>query len=317
MNRVLLINLEFDCAGVSWALRNALNSVPNWSASSVIFRTTPMAPNSDFKFLSVDCIAKMALEYDILHFNNWIWTHRPGDAFSFAPRSEYGIAHPFEHLRGKRKFVFHFHGGAHQLRPQYWVDECARMDARILKCDPISPIPGATWLPNVLNLDTITESTAPDSPLRVSIMGALSDNRRNNGVIRHSLNYLSQSCGMEYSFFDSIPYAEALRFRSDFNVSIDNLTQGFVGMWSWESLALGQAVMARLDPDTLSAYAGMFGSPPPIINTANIDHIGKWVAQFQSQPSLLSKLRSDSRAWALKHYTPGKVVRNYIEFYKS
>ncbi|MFA5186621.1 MAG: hypothetical protein WC551_09115 [Patescibacteria group bacterium] len=313
MTRVLLINLEFDCAGVSWNLRNALNRVKGWDASSIIYRTTPMAENSDFKFLYTDCVVKMASEYDILHFNNWIWTHKPGSAFDFFMRNEYEVGHPFEKYVGKKQFVFHFHGGFHQFRPQYWLDECKKVGAKVIKCDPIAPIPGAAWLPNILNLSDIPTSMATQSPIKVAIMGPVSDNRRNNGVIQRSLNYI----GAKYQLFNSILYAEAIRQRLEFNVSIDNLTQGFIGMWGWESLAMGQALMARIDPGAAAAYEETFGTPPPILNTPNIDFIGKFIADFQEHPDLLQTQRKMAHEWATTHYTPERMVERYVDFYKA
>ncbi len=313
MTKVLLINLEFDCAGVAWNLRNALNATKGWDAASVVFRPTPMAPNSDFQFLYVDEVVKMANEYDILHFNNWIWTHLPGKAFDFFMRNEYENGHPFEKLEGKKQFVFHFHGGFHQFRPQYWLDECKRVGARIIKCDPIAPIPGATWLPNVLDLSQLPASITGESPVKMAIMGSLSDNRRNNGVIQRSLNYI----GLNHKFFGSIPYADAIQQRLDYNVSIDNLTQGFIGMWGWESMAMGQALMVRIDPLAAGSYETAFGAPPPILNTPNIDFIGKYIADYQAHPEELRRQREISRAWAATYYTPERMVRNYVDFYKE
>jgi hypothetical protein len=272
-----------------------------------------MAENSDFKFLYVDEVVKMAEEYDILHFNNWIWTHKPGKAFDFFMRNEYETGHPFEKYAGKKQFVFHFHGGFHQFRPLYWLDTCKAAGAKIIKCDPIAPIPGATWLPNVLDMRGIPASLAGAHPINVAIMGPVSDIRRNNGIIQRSLNYY----GIQHRMFNSVPYAAALDLRTVYNTSIDNLTQGFIGMWGWESLAMGQALMARIDPVAADSYAEVFGSPPPILNTPNIDFIGKYIADYQAHPEELQRQRERSREWATTCYTPERAVEQYVSFYKT
>ena len=317
--KVLLINLEFDCAGVSWHLRNALNSIPGWEACSIVKRHTPAAPYADYCYCEIDDITKAAEGFDILHFNNWIWTHKPNtNAFLFHPYNEYGEGHPFEKLVGKKKFVFHFHGGFHQLNPAYWVRECKLADASILKCDPIAPIPYATWLPNVLDLSTIRPHTVPyNDGVRVAIHNDTADGRRNNKVIVQSLDYLSHTQPITHQCFSNMLRYEALELRRSYNLSIDNLTQGFTGMWGWESLALGHVLLSRYDPRTLTAYKKMFGEDVPVRDVTNIDEMAEIAMFYVKHPNALQQDGENAIRWSHTHYTPSTIVRKYIDFYKN
>lgn len=317
--KVLLINLEFDCAGVSWHLRNALNATPGWSACSVVRRFTPAANKADFRYCEIEDVVYAAAGYDVLHFNNWIWTHKPSDdAFGFHPYNEWGEGHPFEKYVGKKKFVFHFHGGFHQLNPANWVMECKMADARMLKCDPIAPLPYATWLPNVLDIDGIEGRTTQECDgVRMALHGDVTDGRRNNKAIIASMGYLQRLHNVVCTPFNGIPRQEALALRRGYNVSVDNLTQGFVGMWGWESLAIGQVLMSRLDDRAGTAYCNMFDGEVPILNTSNVDYIGDRVMFYLKHPSALERDCRAASAWAHTHYRPEVIARKYVDFYES
>ena len=317
--RVLLINLEFDCAGVAWHLRNALNNIPGWKACSVVRRKTPAAPDCDWVYGEIEDVVHAAGEYDILHFNNWIWTHKPGDsAFNFHPFNEWGEHHPFEKLIGQKQFVFHFHGGYHQLDPSYWIRECRIANAKMLKCDPISPISGAKWLPNILDINNVHHQTVGYSDkVNIAIHSDITDGRRNNKVIVESLRYLAKTLPITHTCFNSIPRQQALELRRAYNISIDNLTQGFIGMWGWESLAMGQVLLSRLDPRTLKAYEEMFDALLPMQNTTNVDEIGEMVGFYSKHPSALQQDGEMALNWAYKYYQPENIVRKYVDFYQA
>lgn len=308
--RVLLINLEFDCAGVAWNLAGALRGLGH-ECKHVMNRPTYAARNTDVMFNSIEQVVSMCEWADVLHFNQWIWTHRPGvTPCGFQPSNEYSGASPFAPFLKIKRVVFHFHGGLHQLRPDYWVSECARVGARILKCDPITPIPGATWLPNVL--DNIEARVDRNAPFRVAVMGALSDQRRNNQQIQAALKYV----GMPHDFFGEIPRPEALQKRRQYAVTIDNLTQGFTGMWTWEALAMGQVPLARLCPEALMAYSAI-GAGCPIRNVPNIDHAVTEILRLQSDPPACADLERQGIAWMRDNYRADRIAQMYVDFYNA
>ena len=314
---ILHINLEFDCAGVSWELCKAINKFTEHEARHVMRRTTHAAYNTDKLFNNISEILHLVEWADILHFNQWIWTHIPGDAFSFIPCNEYPKDNPFTPYLKDKKVFFHFHGGFHQLSPDYWFSECERFGARMFKCDPYSRLASAKWMPNILDLSQIPYVPFNErNNTHITIMGSKNDTRRVNQLIDISFKYLQKYFPFTYSFFDEIPRGEALKMRSTTSITIDNTTQGFTGMWGWEALAMGQALMARLSDRTWDAYAGL-GGMPPIINVENIDDVAHIVTLLIDQRSNLESLCQISRDWALKNYNEERLVKLYVDEYAS
>jgi len=308
--KILLLNLEFDCGGASWNLMEAIRTChPGHEVRHAIFKTTYAAPNSDILFKRVEDLLPFCEWADVIHFNNWLWTHKPGNnRLGFYPVNEYGGPSPFESvLQDKSKtIVYHFHGGNHQLNPKYWLDECTRIGVRILKCDPLCPIPGATWLPNVLDLKPA--QVCRHQPFGVAIMGNVSDQRRNNYAIQSVLKYLD----IPHKFFGEVPRQIALVERRKYPVCIDNLTQGFAGMWTWEALAMGQVPIARLDPAVTVQYQGA-----PIVQCPNLDWVSFRLRRFQDDPVFWDQWSRAGVAWTEEHNSSAAVAGRYIEFYQK
>jgi hypothetical protein len=305
--KILLINLEFDCAGVAWNLAEAIRKYhPEHDVKHLVFRKTYAAQQTDIMAKSIDEAVALAEWADVLHFNQWIWTHIPGHwPMKFVAGNDYGEGCPFEHLFKDRRVVYHFHGGRHQLCPDYWLAECERVGAKTLKCDPIAPL-DATWLPNVLDVEP--KRVCIESPFRVAVMGAQSDIRRNNRQIGEMLETLQ----IPHEFFGEIPRAEALTKRRAFPVCVDNLTQGFVGMWTWEALAMGQVPLARLDPAAAMAY-----EKAPIVHCPNVDWLAYRLQQLRDDPRMWEQCSNDGVTWTQEHNSPADVSRRYLEFYLS
>ena len=135
-------------------------------------------------------------------------------------------------------------------------------------------------------------------------------------MIKDSLNYLKQYFSFHYQFIEGKQKQEAMKERRFFNLSIDNLTQGFIGMWGWESLAMGQVLFARLSPITREAYNGL-GGHCPIDSVENIDELANAIRFWISQPYLINQESKRIRKWMEKNYHPKKLVERYIEIYRS
>lgn len=312
--KILILNLEFDCAGVGWTLRNAINDRTDHLAYHVAHRQTFAAKNTDFRFNQVEELIPYCEWADVLHFNQWIWTHRPGNApMAFLKMNEYGKGHPFTRFVGEKKFVFHFHGGPHQIEPSYWIEEARKVGAGLIKCDPISfpRLPQVRWLPNIIPLDLAPAHMQAD-PLMVAIMGDKEDIRRNNNLLHENLRKLA----IEHSFFGSIPYEQALEARRNHQISIDNTTQGFVGMWSWESMAMGQPVLARLDPKARKAYESLCPDCP-IIETPNVDLAAQEAYLLSEDQKSAKRIGDRSREWVRIAMEPTSIVNRYIDFYEN
>ncbi len=312
--KVLLICLEFDCAGVGWNLRNALRALGH-EAMLVVHRTTHAAANADVVFKGVDQILPLCEWADVLHFNQWIWTHIPGHApLEFKPGNEYGHANgqcPFTDVLKRKRVVFHFHGGRHQLLPDYWVEECRHRSALVLKCDPICPVPGARWIPNVLDVENCQPATRA-GPVSVACMGDVSDSRRVNRMVAQALTTVQ----VPHVFFGEVPRPAALEARRCHRASMDNTTQGFVGMWTWEGLAMGQACFGRLALAVENAYWNQFGVVPPIQNVANCDEFACAIRRLREADEELVAIQEAGRKWTEDFNDPARIAGLYLAGYQ-
>lgn len=312
--RILMINLEFDCAGVSWLLKNAINEHTDHIAYHVAHRATFAACNTDYRFAKVDDILQYCEWADVLHFNQWIWTHQPDNhPFSFLKFNEYGKRHPFEQFIGKKKFVFHFHGGPHQIDPAYWIEQAEIAHAGLIKCDPISfpRHPQVRWMPNIVPTNLAPADMQAD-PLRVACMGDKHDIRRTNVLLYDNLYKLA----IEHDFFGDIAYEKALSMRRGYQLSVDNTTQGFTGMWTWESMLMGQVALARLDPAAHKAYEQLHPDCP-IVQCSNVDLVCQEINYLLGRPKEAQAIGRESKEWALKALDTTKLVNRYIDFYQE
>jgi len=322
---ILHICLEFDCAGVAWNLAQAINSTTSDNARHVMRRKTHAAANTDFLFEDAHELLPHLQWADVLHFHQWIWTYTAGalqkrSIIEFDSTSEQYVEKDsgiFKSFLKEKKVAFHFHGGHLQLQPQYWIDRCAEVGATMFTCDPLADLPGACWMPNVL--DSIAVEIAPKrgdllpfvkGKMPIAVMGDLSDTRRNNKHIKQVLDHL----GINSAFFGTIPRAESFRMRRNFPISIDNITQGFIGMWGWESLVMGHVLLARIAPAAKNAYERL-GPSCPIVHVENVNDIGQKVLELQKNMSHFIELSLRGRSWMKQYYNAQKIANMYIKEY--
>lgn len=319
--KILIINLKFDCAGVGWDLAQAINKYTPHEAKHVCGEVTTWAPHTDKQFSSIYEIEEMIKWADVLHFNQWIWTFKEcnvNDDYLVIDKAEDNIYETYLH---DKQVVFHFHGGIPQLDPEYFVRECERVGAKMIKCDPFTQIDEAKWLPNVLDLEkvkpTIDYKELRAVKLKVSIAEHLDDMRRTNKHIKFVLDILQKrTFWFDYKFFSQIPKEECLQERLSYHLSIDNITQGFIGMWGWESLAMGQILLARIHPKVLKQYESL-GPNFPAINTNNIDTVAKFVRFFSRNNTASTEMSIHARDWMERYYNTKSIVNRYIDYYKE
>lgn len=308
---ILFVCVEFDPAGVGWGLRCAINRLSPHTAKHVCFNTTFAAPETDLQFKSIDELRPLLDWADVLHFQSHIWSHRPGNkCFDFLPVNEYGGPSPFEPWLKTKRVFFHMHCGRYQQDPGYWVKECARVGARIILCDPLCPVPGGRYLPNIVSVPDGARVN-PKAPFAVSVYGTETDTRRNNVQIFGVLDWLK----MPRKGFGNVPREQAFRERANYAVCLDNLTQGFVGMWTWEGLRMGAACVSRVSPKAEAAYRHVYGQAPPIINVQNIDEMAQALRRLRDSAAMRAEYAEQGRAFARECMTDEKILDRYIALY--
>jgi len=327
--KVLNINMEFDCAGVGWRLRNAFAQHSNMEVRHAHGAPAPWCPQTDCLISDRDKFVELVEWADVLHFNEWSWRYKAGSNFFDSMRPcgvEEASIDFLPYLKGKH-VVFHMHGGPLQLSPDEYVQMCNEVGATLVVCDPLteSVIPGTVWMPNVLNVEDISQADGKrpfnDCPLKVHVTYASPAVEAAKGVpkIREAMQFLQyRGLPLDYREIHSVDWRECLQQRREDHVCVENLTQGFIGMAGWESLWMGHTVIARLDPVVATRYRDFsFGEPVPIQNVSGIDDMAKKVRTLNSYRGHVEEIGRWSKAWMTRFYSPRRIVRLWEDLYEG
>ena len=323
--KIAIINLEFDCAGVGWNLKKAIEKYTEHKCKHVTKKITSFAHNTDFLLdhNNINQFEEIIKWADVLHFNQWIWTHDPfkqNNEFAWTPSKDKPLMDYDKYFRN-RKVFFHFHAGEVLSIPQYYEREVSRIRAKIFTCDPPSElcVKGAKWMPNVLDFTNMPECKAnpKDGVLNIFCGHGHADDRKNVSLYKRYIEVLVKN---EYKIgFDVIwGLDKELSFtkRSAYHIAIESLTEGYIGMVGWEAMAMGQVVIARLAKQSVRRYADL-GEAPPIINCDSASLMMKEIRDLYDDRNRLDQLMAESKSWMKEHYSPDKIVEMYIKEYKG
>lgn len=119
----------------------------------------------------------------------------------------------------------------------------------------------------------------------------------------------SISTSPQYQLFDH------LNHKKSCDVIIDQITQGFLGMTSWESMLHGAAVIAGIDERTMRTYAKLWGEVPPILNARSVSDVADYVNQLARSRSMVNDVGQKGRAWMAKHYNAHFMTQLYEDYF--
>lgn len=326
--RIAIINLEFDCAGVGWNLKQAIEKYTNHKCKHVTGKLYPYASKTDLLMnlredsTGVQELRKILEWADVLHFNQWMWNHNPSQhksPFEWNSYKDTPITQFYPYFK-RKKVLFHFHSGELLAAPGFYEEEARKVGAKILTCDPPSElcVKSASWIPNVLEFSNMPKARFPSGlALNVYSGHGQNDDRKNGALYKRYLDTVANS-GYQVSFesINGIEKEQSFRKRQDFQIALESLTEGYIGMVGWEAMAMGQVVMARLAPSTVEKYA-TFGKPPPIINCDTVALMMKEVRDLYTNRSKLREAMIKSMHWMQKYYRPEKIVDMYIKTYEK
>jgi glycosyltransferase involved in cell wall biosynthesis len=319
--KIAIVNLEFDCAGVGWNLKKGIERYTNFQVKHITKRLCPWANKTDLLITPYNLAEyKQILQWaDVLHFNQWIWTHNPFNGhnpFEWIHTKSKPMFDYEPYFKGKKIF-FHFHSGEILAYPDHCVDEVKKVKGQIFTCDPpsISAVPGSKWIPNVLDID-LPRAYDSTGMLRIFSGHGINDDRKNGAMYKRYIDMLSNNgLRVEFDCIDGIEKTESFKRRQYYQVALESLTEGYIGMVGWEAMAMGQVVIARLAQCTVDSYAALFGKAPPIINCSSISLVTKAIRELYNNPKMLKEKMEESRDWMRKHYRPEQIVNLYIKEY--
>jgi glycosyltransferase involved in cell wall biosynthesis len=323
--KIAIINLEFDCAGVGWNLKKAIEKYTNHKCRHITRKITSFAHNTDFllDYNNTKHFEEIIKWADVLHFNQWIWTHDPfkqNNEFAWTPEKDKPIMDYYKYFRD-RKVIFHFHAGEILSIPHYYEREAAKVRAKIFTCDPPSElcVKGAKWMPNVLDFTDMPEcgASSKDSTLRIFCGHGNADDRKNVSLYRRYVETLIRNdYKIDFDVIWGLDKEMSFRRRAGYHIAIESLTEGYIGMVGWEAMAMGQVVIARLAKQSVRRYADL-GEPPPIINCDSASLMMKEIRELYDDRNRLDLLMEESKRWMKEFYSPEKIVDMYIKEYKA
>lgn len=314
---IVHINLTCDPAGVSWLLHKSMLD-HGYKSEHLLARGTVnhnvQQGFGQYIFGNLEKIYKILDAADVLHIN--VGVEDPSQ--TKLDLSKYLKTKPF---------IIHNHGGPVCLDPYKQINPIVKEYSKFtfVVCSPITKyiVPDSTWLPNVCLLNDPLYLPIEDRDFNSKLLICHKVFSQNAGIIYKGDKVLSECVNdflakdypVQLDMFYGQPAAECLTNSATHHICIDNLTQGFIGMAGWESLAKGQAVIARLDPLVEKSYADLFGSRPPIINVSGMDEMCHAIRDLNKDRKKLERICNESRTWMEANYTEEDIVGKYAQLY--
>lgn len=327
--KVALVCPYWDAAGVGWLLSRGMNDLSeDFALRHILRRHSGMEVGSDLLIGTDDYEIKRILEEaDIIHCNQ-VYPGTRDCKIDLLP-----------YLRKKKPFILHLHWGVYEWNSSAVEKLRAKYPhIKLLSCSPVAEnvFEGARWVPNYIPL------TKDGKLWDGNFYTPAEDWEKREGPVRFIChhNYLPGKGVLQLKeMFELLeddpkfwgfkgqhsvegrklmPLREYLGYKKGFDVCIDQITQGFIGMAGWEAMAQGLVVIARLDAYSLSSYAVLGeGTLPPIVNCDRIDEVARMVTKLSKDRDEVTRLGREGRKWMLKYYNAPKILGVYEKIYKE
>lgn len=321
--KIAMVCQLFDPALAAERLYRAINRYTKHSCRLVVGRKTILKgeDGKDFQFnrtedvmLSgweeVRKVEQLLKDMDIIHFHDVDWAYDTGP-----PSINWKAVLP-----GK-KLVWHGHGGAWLLNPGEKTRTCREAGATMVTCSALDAVvaPEVRWMPNVVELEKIRVADRDwDEKIKVG-MAAFKGGQLYKGVgvwKEYIFDWIPNREAFEFRIVWGVRNEECLKRRSGDHITIDNITQGFHGLAGLEGLAMGHAVIVRLDPVVKQGWEERFPGLP-MIDVVGMDHAAQWLTKLEKDRNLLKDTALGGRDWMDKHFTEKQIAEEWINLYES
>jgi glycosyltransferase involved in cell wall biosynthesis len=313
--RVAHIHPWWDSAGVGIMHTEMMNKYTNIGVRHIVAGVSVLKHSTDLILGQHDDEIKKVLKAaDILHFNTF-WHDDP--------QLKQSYLFPWKDYLAGKKLIFHMHGGAicFNYKKLAEISEVATM----YTCSPLLPkfMPFTTWVPNIIPIyDPLYSPKTRVVTKPVKFLAMVNhDHNKGRAELEWLFFKLNNVYGYKISFeswLQKYVYHEALEARKDFDVVIDNITQGFIGMVGWETLCQEQVCIARLSPIVLENYTKLGnGEAPPIINVSGIDELAREAVDLNADEQKVQRIQKQGREWMEKYYNPEKLCKQWERRYTN
>jgi len=325
--KIAMISLAYDPAGVGQMLTEAINTHTKHTCNHIIptgasiTERDKMTNRHNIFMTPVNELQSMINDADVIHIHQ---IHPFQDKEVGPASKQCGVK--WTEVLSKKPWVFHNHGGAFLINPNKFMEHIGKFNPTLLMCSPLSKyiFPDSAYLPNLcpINSDNY-KPTDRDFTKTMKVCHKIwypsTKMYKGTEVLEEVFDLLKKDgFRIDFKVFHSMNIDKCLKDSADYHVCVDNITQGFIGMSGWESLAKGQVVIARLDPLVYLAYKKIGnGEAPPIINVSGMDELAAVMRDLDSDRTKLKRLCEESRSWMEKHYNEKKITQIYVDFYQS
>lgn len=170
--------------------------------------------------------------------------------------------------------------------------------------DLLDFVPGATWLPLVVDVDAF----ATDAPVlerdRPVVLHAPSNPRlKGTAAIEATLTDLDSRGLLTYRRLQGVPHAEMAAAIAESDVLVDQVVLGNPGVLLAESLAAGRVVVAHLSEQVRDrmALGDPDGRPAPVVQ-ADPTTIGQLIEQVVDDRTAYREMAAQGPGWARRNH---------------
>lgn len=328
--KVALICPYWDAAGVGWLLTRGMNNLSQkFALRHTLGRVSHMEVGHELVIGKNDSeIYEILEDADLIHLNQ-VYPSSTDNQLALEP-----------YLR-RKPWILHTHWGKwewNRERINYYVNELGAV--HVSCCPNISDrFNGSRWMPNYVPIEDPVDQSLEDWELYMP-----ADNWPRKGRVRFQMhhNYLQGkgvlqvremfevltnsssdfrfqgdwSCYGEGSQVKS--FREHLEEKKRFDVCIDQITQGFLGMATWEGMCMGLVIIGRMDEFAIREYTKLGnGELPPVLNCYCIDLVAERCIELSKDRDRVNAIGKAGREWMLKYYNAGRIVKMYEDLYEE
>jgi glycosyltransferase involved in cell wall biosynthesis len=299
-----------NIAGIPWENVQALRR-KGVDARLVVFERGKLHPEADWsldrhgplaqKLLQqAVAFARLAPRTDIFHFYFGL---------TLIPKSL-----QFPALRAlRKKSVFHYLGSDIRGKSPAELAFGKRAGAEIVgSYAALRWVPEAHVIPPGLDLRPFTPVPPSDNP-RPLVVHAPS-NREKKGT-----QYVIEACAqlpVDLDIVEGVPHDVARERYARADIVVDQLNNGWHGVFALESMALGKPVVAYLNPELVEQSAAGFGIRLPIV-PATKENLAEALRPLVESPALRREIGAASRTYVERVHDIDRSADRLLDVYRS
>ncbi|GAB7079294.1 glycosyltransferase [Megalodesulfovibrio paquesii] len=314
---LILMLAENDPAGTAIRFAKAVNACTDHHCRVVTAQTRyahawePDLHVPDLDPAGLDELEGLLRRADVFHFHMVIDEH-----YAFGPFT------PRDYLRGKR--IVHHHHGHHDFRsnPEKFRHKYQQLGRRRLLVstpDLRCLLPEARWQPNLVPLPEAIPPLPPCPPLIISHAPTRKDLKNTDELLRIVARLQPAFPQLALDLIDNVPHVDCLARKAHSHLTFDHM-QGYYGMSSLESLAMGRPVIAGLSGHTRRTICETLGCETlPWLQActgAELEALLRSLLQDPDTLAFLAGSASRSRQFMEAHWSPERIVGMLLEAYE-